>query len=106
SGPERCNSNATAIEPRYQESKSGRTYCPEVMSDRHASEHTPESAFVLQLRPSTAQLAGRVEHVVSGRATRFASVEELTVFLTRVLETEALREPAHPIFLHRPTKKD
>lgn len=47
----------------------------------------PEDAFVVQLRGGPARdrtrLAGRVEHVVSGRALRFASTAELIEFLTR-----------------------
>ena len=33
------------------------------------------------------QLAGRVEHVVSGQSVHFASLEELLAFIARVLET-------------------
>ncbi len=47
----------------------------------------PEYAFVVQLRggPATSRhgLQGRVEHVVSGEALRFASTAELVEFLTR-----------------------
>jgi hypothetical protein len=46
-------------------------------------------AFVVQLRaqPPGAPLAwdGRVEHVVSGQATHFHSLEELVVFINRIL---------------------
>jgi hypothetical protein len=46
-------------------------------------------AFVVQLRdqPAGAPLAwdGRVEHVVSGQATHFHSLEELLAFIRRVL---------------------
>ena len=46
-------------------------------------------AFVVHFRTSTdiaqGQIAGRVEHVVSGQATHFASLEELLAFITRVL---------------------
>ena len=46
-------------------------------------------AFVVQLRQGTAltpeALPGRVEHIVSGQATRFTSLEELWVFLAQVL---------------------
>ena len=48
-------------------------------------------AFVVHFRTSTdiaqGQLAGRVEHVVSGQATHFASLEELLAFMARVLAT-------------------
>jgi hypothetical protein len=51
-------------------------------------------AFVVQLRaqPPGASLAweGRVEHVVSGQATHFHSLEELLAFISRVLaDTQA-----------------
>jgi hypothetical protein len=49
----------------------------------------PEAAFVLQLHsdvdPASGTLAGRVEHVVSGRATRFGSIGELLAFVGREL---------------------
>jgi hypothetical protein len=48
-------------------------------------------AFVVHFRTNTditqGQIAGRVEHVVSGQATHFASVEELLAFMARVLAT-------------------
>ena len=47
-------------------------------------------AFVVQLRaqPPGAPFAweGRVEHVVSGQATHFHSLEELLAFISRVLD--------------------
>ena len=46
-------------------------------------------AFVVQLREGTALtpevLHGRVEHIESGQATHFSSVEDLLAFMTRVL---------------------
>ena len=51
----------------------------------------PEWAFVVQFRVGTDiehdRLDGRVEHVVSGQATRFQSLEELLTFMARVLTT-------------------
>jgi hypothetical protein len=48
-------------------------------------------AFVVHFRTNTdiaqRQIAGRVEHVVSGQATHFASLEELLAFMGRVLAT-------------------
>jgi hypothetical protein len=48
-------------------------------------------AFVVQLSAETEEekghWAGRVEHVVSGRATHFQSVDELLAFMTQVLRT-------------------
>lgn len=48
-----------------------------------------QRAFVVQFPPQ-AEIAqglfvGRVEHVVSGQATRFHSLEELLAFMARVL---------------------
>ena len=46
-------------------------------------------AFVVHFRVSTniaqGRIAGRVEHVVSGQATHFDSLEELLAFVARVL---------------------
>ena len=46
-------------------------------------------AFMVQFRAQSAgappSYAGRVEHVVSGEVTRFHSLDELLVFLIRVL---------------------
>jgi hypothetical protein len=48
-------------------------------------------AFVVQLRaqPPGAPFVwdGRVEHVVSGQATHFHSLDELVAFISRVLAT-------------------
>ena len=48
-------------------------------------------ALIVQFRAETdlaqARCAGRVEHVVSGQATHFQSLEELLAFLTRILVT-------------------
>ena len=49
----------------------------------------PEWMFVVQFREDTAvaqnHMTGRVEHVVSGQATRFQSAEELWAFIARML---------------------
>jgi hypothetical protein len=49
-------------------------------------------AFVVQLRADAVVeqglLAGRVEHVVSGQATDFETLEMLLAFMARVLRTE------------------
>ena len=46
-------------------------------------------AFLVQVHAraevARGRLAGRVEHVVSGQATHFASPEELLAFMARVL---------------------
>jgi hypothetical protein len=52
---------------------------------------SPYRAFVVQFRTETdiarGCVTGRVEHVVSGQATHFASIEELLAFIGRVLST-------------------
>jgi hypothetical protein len=61
------------------------------MSDLSAphSPLSPHRAFVVQLRAETnvaaGQLVGRVEHIVSGQATTFNTVEGLLAFIARVL---------------------
>ena len=49
----------------------------------------PEGAFVIQFRAGTDvgdhRVEGRVEHVVSGEATRFDSLDTLLAFLARML---------------------
>jgi hypothetical protein len=56
-------------------------------------------AFVVQFRVSPtgepSGWKGRVEHVVSGQATRFRSVEELLAFMSRVL-TDVQKESGSP----------
>jgi len=55
----------------------------------------PQWAFVVQFRTETdlgrGCCAGRVEHVVSGQATPFASLEELLAFMARVLKQQQER---------------
>ena len=50
---------------------------------------SPHWAFVVQLREGTAltpeELHGRIEHVVSGRATFFTGLEELCAFMAEEL---------------------
>ena len=54
-------------------------------------------AFVIQFRTGTeiaaGHMAGRVEHVVSGQATHFSTLEELLAFMGRVLSEQ---NPAAP----------
>ena len=56
---------------------------------RRAPAFTPDHAFVVQFYAEThveaGQLVGRVEHVVSGHAAHFKSLEGLLAFLARVL---------------------
>jgi hypothetical protein len=55
----------------------------------------PELAFVVQFREGTdlehGPITGRAEHITSGQAARFQSLDELVAFMTRVLTT--LRAP-------------
>jgi hypothetical protein len=55
-------------------------------------------AFVVQFQVDTVveqgHLAGRVEHVVSGRATAFQSLETLLAFIAQVLRAERERAAA------------
>ena len=57
-------------------------------------------AFVVQFRAETelarGQCVGRVEHVVSGQATHFASLEELLAFIARVLTQVRTEPPEEP----------
>jgi hypothetical protein len=58
---------------------------------------SPYWAFVVQLREGTAltpdALRGRVEHIVSGKATLFVSVGELLVFIANTLGSEPESPP-------------
>jgi hypothetical protein len=58
----------------------------------------PECAFVLQLRrPAAAEpgFAGRIEHVSSGRSTKFRSLADVGDFVRRVLGGSARESAAH-----------
>jgi hypothetical protein len=50
---------------------------------------SPQGAFVVQLQADTefgaGRVSGRIEHVVSGQATAFSSLEALLTFMDRVL---------------------
>ena len=50
---------------------------------------SPRWAFVVQLRQGTSldstTMQGRIEHVISGKATTFSSLEEARAFMERVL---------------------
>jgi hypothetical protein len=56
-------------------------------------------AFVLQFQVDTAveqgHLAGRVEHVVSGQAANFQSLDTLLAFIAQVLHEERHRAAHH-----------
>jgi len=59
----------------------------------------PAQAFVVQFGRETdldtGRLAGRVEHVVSGKGARFQSLDELVAFMTEVLREVAVTS-RHP----------
>lgn len=58
---------------------------------------SPHWAFVVQLREGTAltpeALHGRVEHIVSGKAALFTSLEALWAFMAHVLTSTAAPPP-------------
>jgi hypothetical protein len=59
--------------------------------------YAPAQAFVVQFGRETAldtgRMAGRVEHVVSGKAARFQSLDELLAFMREVLHEVASTSP-------------
>ena len=61
---------------------------------------SPHRAFVVQFREETdveqGRFVGRVEHVVSGQAAHFASLEELLAFMGRVLTQVRTEPPEEP----------
>ena len=68
---------------------------------QHAKRKSPLSvhrAFVVQFRAETdveqGRFVGRVEHVVSGQAAQFQSLEELLAFMGRVLSQMRSEPPA------------
>ena len=65
---------------------------PPADNPAHLSVHW---AFVVQFQSDTVveqgHLAGRVEHVISGQATAFQSLETLLAFMARVLRAERER---------------
>ena len=58
---------------------------------------SPRRAFVVQFREETdtarARFSGRVEHLVSGHATRFHSPEELLAFFVQALSAVRAKPP-------------
>ena len=62
-----------------------------------AGPRSPARAFVVQFREEPeavrGRFAGRVEHMVSGQATRFYSPEELLAFFAQVLNTMHAKPP-------------
>lgn len=61
-------------------------------SDRGQCELPASRAFVVQLPAGDVQeepVFGRVEHVMSGRSTRFTGLEQLAEFFAEVLAAES-----------------
>jgi len=62
-----------------------------VPSELEEARLSPRRSFVVQFREVAAdarsRFAGRVEHMVSGRATVFCCIEQMTRFMRQVLET-------------------
>jgi hypothetical protein len=58
---------------------------------------SPQRAFVVQFHADTeleaAPVSGRVEHVVSGQATAFSSLEDLLAFMARLLREVRTASP-------------
>ena len=58
---------------------------------------SPHRAFVVQLREQAdvehGRWAGRVEHVTSGQATHFQSLEELVAFVAQIVALPINRAP-------------
>ena len=67
------------------------------MTTPPAAPLSPHWAFVVQLREGTAltpdALHGRVEHIVSGQATLFTSLEGLRAFMAQVLTQQGGHPP-------------
>jgi hypothetical protein len=59
-----------------------------------------ERAFVVQLHVETdvarGRFAGRVEHVLSGQAAHFNTLQDLLTFINRVLTGLGAEPPAEP----------
>jgi hypothetical protein len=58
---------------------------------------SPQWAFVVQLREGTSlaadRMQGRVEHIMSGQASVFNSLEEVRAFMERVLSALPPKAP-------------
>lgn len=78
--------------PLISRPKRGINVSTQIQKDRSDQVLLPrQRAFVLQFRTqadlSRQHYVGRVEHVASGRATRFRSLDELLAFLAQVLSS-------------------
>jgi hypothetical protein len=63
----------------------------EKANEMQGSSLSPQRAFVVQFHADTdldgGRCTGRVEHVVSGQATHFQSLDDVLAFITRILQT-------------------
>jgi hypothetical protein len=70
-----------------------------VLPADHPAHLSVHCAFVVQFQVDTAavqgHLAGRVEHVVSGQAADFQSLDTLLAFIAQVLYEERRRAANH-----------
>jgi hypothetical protein len=84
-------SNGNAHDPKASKTLAGSAVSP------FEAPLTPGWAFVIQLRRGTRftaeQLCGRIEHVVSGRACLFDSLEGARTFMELVM-TNGLPDPS------------
>jgi hypothetical protein len=94
----RCYALSTLSEKKQIVSDNSPTKAVEAPVPPVDSPLLPEWAFVVQFRTETeieqGRWVGRVEHVVSGQATRFHSLEELLAFFTRILTTVRVQPPS------------
>jgi hypothetical protein len=70
---------------------------PNVSDRKPLSTLPPEGAFVLQLQSGVdvgaGSIAGRVEHITTGRAMRFASLDDLLTFIAAAFKAPPARPP-------------
>jgi len=68
---------------------------PTVSQPPLPTDHVFVVQFQSQGRDHTGRYAGRIEHVVTGRATHFQSWAQLKAFITQVLAIVADKPPSH-----------
>jgi len=69
---------------------------PTVSQPPLPTDHVFVVQFQSQGRDHTGRYAGRIEHVVTGRATHFQSWAQLKAFIIQVLAIVADKPPSHP----------
>lgn len=82
-----CWYAATAMKRRNQSEREKQTVKSNTTLTQEESMLSPHRAFVVQFRMGAEpeRFMGRVEHITSGQAARFQSLEELLGFIRRVL---------------------